>query len=561
MTVSSTTNRVSYTGNGVTTAFAFSNPFQAQADLKVLLVLISTGAETLQTITTHYTISGTTTNGVYASGGTVNMVSAPSALYKLVIYRDPALTQTIDLVENDALPAETLEQGLDKSVMVAQRVRELVDRAMSLPDGFTGTFDTSLPSDIETADAVLKVNAAGDAFEMGPTTSEIEDAEANAIAAAASASAASASAAAAATSAAAAAVGTFTDAILQDEIATPSTPASGKMKIYPKSNNVLHTLNDGGIERQLVSTLQNDLLENITISASVSANALTIAYKDAAGNNCSSTSPSFVTFGDKPITSGLPIIRSITAALAITIPSGATLGCRNATYSEVYVYLLDDAGTIDIGVCRIKLPEDILWSSAAISTSADDSYNLYSVTGRTAVRIKCIGLVGFTQATAGVYATAPSKVSSNILPQTNIGCFVNSDAGTTYTNNTNSSVVLEDIVQDPLSLWDSSNEFTAPLDGFYQASSVISFAATTQFNGTSESIEFSIQSNAVSRCLNEFCPTSSSNVKSMVIAGAVYANRLEKIRFRVTQVSGADLNVSTSANRNFGSISYIGRSL
>jgi len=81
MTISSTTNRVSYTGNGVTTAFAFSNPFQVQADLKVLLVLISTGAETLQTITTHYTISGTTTNGVYPNGGTVNMVTAPSALY------------------------------------------------------------------------------------------------------------------------------------------------------------------------------------------------------------------------------------------------------------------------------------------------------------------------------------------------------------------------------------------------------------------------------------------------------------------------------------------------
>lgn len=187
MTISSTTNRVSYTGNGVTTAFAFSYPFQSQSDLKVLLVLIADGTETLQTITTHYTISGSTTNGVYPSGGTVNMVSAPSSSYKLVIYREPALTQTIDLVENDALPAETLEQGLDKAVLISQRLDERLDRAVTLPDGFTATFTPTLPADINTADAVLVVNAAGNGFDVGPTTTEIEDAEANAAAAAASA--------------------------------------------------------------------------------------------------------------------------------------------------------------------------------------------------------------------------------------------------------------------------------------------------------------------------------------------------------------------------------------
>jgi len=206
MTISSTTNRVSYTGNGVTTAFAFSNPFQVQADLKVLLVLISTGAETLQTITTHYTISGTTTNGVYPNGGTVNMVTAPSALYKLVIYREPALTQAIDLVENDALPAETLEQGLDKAVLITQRLDERLDRAITLPDGFTATFSPTLPADINTANAALVVNAAGDGWDVGPTTTEIADAEANAIAAAASAAAALVSENAAATSAANAAL-------------------------------------------------------------------------------------------------------------------------------------------------------------------------------------------------------------------------------------------------------------------------------------------------------------------------------------------------------------------
>ena len=47
MALSDTTNRQGYTCNGATTAFAFSHPFHAQADLVVLKVLISTGAETV----------------------------------------------------------------------------------------------------------------------------------------------------------------------------------------------------------------------------------------------------------------------------------------------------------------------------------------------------------------------------------------------------------------------------------------------------------------------------------------------------------------------------------
>ena len=76
MTIASTTNRVTYTGNGVTTAFAFSYPFFADADLVVIETIIATGVQTTKTLTTHYTISGTTDSlGHYSSGGTVNAVT------------------------------------------------------------------------------------------------------------------------------------------------------------------------------------------------------------------------------------------------------------------------------------------------------------------------------------------------------------------------------------------------------------------------------------------------------------------------------------------------------
>jgi ABC-type nitrate/sulfonate/bicarbonate transport system substrate-binding protein len=97
MTISTTTNRASFAGNGSTTAFATGFKFFANSDLTVILVVDSTGVETTKTITTHYTVADA---GVDA-GGTVTMVTAPAVGETLVIVRAQAYTQGLDLVEND----------------------------------------------------------------------------------------------------------------------------------------------------------------------------------------------------------------------------------------------------------------------------------------------------------------------------------------------------------------------------------------------------------------------------------------------------------------------------
>jgi hypothetical protein len=153
MTISSTTNRVSYTGNGVTTAFAFGYRFLANADLKVYQ------GETLKTITTHYTVTGAGED----AGGTVTFLTAPANLEEVVIIRDPAITQGLDLVENDPLPAESVEDSLDKLTMIAQRLDDRIDRSFVLSDAAVTSTDLTIP--IPVADEVLKWNAAGDALE------------------------------------------------------------------------------------------------------------------------------------------------------------------------------------------------------------------------------------------------------------------------------------------------------------------------------------------------------------------------------------------------------------
>ena len=152
MTLSTTTCRVEYTGNGVTKAFSFPYKFLANADLLVY----SNG--TLQTITTHYTVSGA---GAQA-GGTVTFVSAPANGVDVVIIRDPAITQSVDYTANDAFPAESHEAALDRLTMVAQRTRDIAERGLILADGLAGV-DTSLPT--PEASQVIGWNSSADGLQ------------------------------------------------------------------------------------------------------------------------------------------------------------------------------------------------------------------------------------------------------------------------------------------------------------------------------------------------------------------------------------------------------------
>lgn len=205
MSIATTSNRISYAGNSVTTIFSFPYYFQANADLVVVLRNTSTGVETPQVLTTDYTVTGA---GV-ASGGSVTMLVAPPTGNSLIIYGSPTLTQGVDLAENDSLPAETLEGSLDKLTLIAQRLKDRVDRSVRISDGFSPTFDPLLPADLDQAeDRVPTLNSTATGFAPvsdWPTAADIAAAAPNAAAAAASEAAAAASEAAAATSASSAA--------------------------------------------------------------------------------------------------------------------------------------------------------------------------------------------------------------------------------------------------------------------------------------------------------------------------------------------------------------------
>ena len=154
MTVASSVARVSYSGNGSTVAFSVPFYFLEDAHLRVI-IRAADGSETVQTITTDYTVAGAGN----PSGGTVTMNTAPTSSEDLVILRNVPLTQITDYQANDPFPAESHERALDKLTMISQQDQDTLARALKYPETETGT--PTLPNSIDRAGAYLAFDSSG----------------------------------------------------------------------------------------------------------------------------------------------------------------------------------------------------------------------------------------------------------------------------------------------------------------------------------------------------------------------------------------------------------------
>lgn len=160
MTISTTTRKYQYNGNGVTTVFAYNSVFYDSSDLVVVRTQISTGADTPLTITTDYTITGG--NG---ATGNVTMVTAPTNDQRITITSALPNTQTTDFKDNEPFRANEVETGLDKLTIQVQELSEEVGRSIKLK----ATTTTSTPTFPEpVASQFVRWNAAANALETTP---------------------------------------------------------------------------------------------------------------------------------------------------------------------------------------------------------------------------------------------------------------------------------------------------------------------------------------------------------------------------------------------------------
>ena len=172
MTVSSSTAKVSYSANGTAHSFAYTFKIFADADLTVV-VRSATGAETTQTLNTHYIV----TNAGNSSGGNVlfkyNTGTSSDAHYSssnhrpangttVVIKRVLTKTQTTDYVENDSFPAESHESALDRLTFITQGMQEELDRALKLSVTNTMTSTEFTNSATDRASKILAFDSSGE---------------------------------------------------------------------------------------------------------------------------------------------------------------------------------------------------------------------------------------------------------------------------------------------------------------------------------------------------------------------------------------------------------------
>ena len=159
MTVSSTTVKNSYSGNGSNDTFVYGFKIFADTDLEVI-IRSATGTETIKTLTTHYTV----TNAGSASGGNVVFTSGniPTATETVVVRREVPQTQAIDYIANDPFPAESHEEGLDRATMTIQQLQEEVNRSIKLSATNTMTSTEFTVGATDRANKVLSFDASGE---------------------------------------------------------------------------------------------------------------------------------------------------------------------------------------------------------------------------------------------------------------------------------------------------------------------------------------------------------------------------------------------------------------
>lgn len=160
MTVASTAAKAGpYTGNDVTSSFAFSFKVFADTDIRVVETLISTGIETDLVLNdaNGYTVTRNADQD-NNPGGTVTyklagITAALPSTKKLTIVGDFTFEQPTDLPNGGPYFASVVENSLDRLELHIKQLKEVVDRAVVVDVSSTDDPDDLIDSLLAAADA------------------------------------------------------------------------------------------------------------------------------------------------------------------------------------------------------------------------------------------------------------------------------------------------------------------------------------------------------------------------------------------------------------------------
>ena len=154
-----------YTGNGVTTEFAYNFRVDLKTDLKVFETT-DLGVETVLTVDTHYTVASVRND----AGGLITRVAgALPTDYEWFIRANYPETQLVNFTSQGAFFPGIHETAFDKLVFLVQQLKDVIARKIGYSDSYSGTLDITIPS--PTAGKYLVWNTALDGFDNASGTS------------------------------------------------------------------------------------------------------------------------------------------------------------------------------------------------------------------------------------------------------------------------------------------------------------------------------------------------------------------------------------------------------
>lgn len=165
MTLTTTSGRNDATGNDAVNTYPYSYKIFLKTDLKVTIKDLLNQQTTL-TVDTDYTVS----NVGSVNGGSITLVNSGQSWltaggflkngYKITVRRVPVKNQTTDIRNQGAYFPETIEDTLDKLVMITQQMQDEVDRSIKASETDYTTALT-LPNSSTRANGFLSFDGSG----------------------------------------------------------------------------------------------------------------------------------------------------------------------------------------------------------------------------------------------------------------------------------------------------------------------------------------------------------------------------------------------------------------
>ena len=194
ITIGTTATIISYTATANQTAFTIPFEFFEVADIDVY----QNG--TIKTLTTHYTISGSTSFTGGFKGGTMTLETGASVSDKIVIELNMTPQRTTDFPTTGGFNIDTLNTWIDKTIVLFKQAFENIGRKVGRASTDASTYSLNLPTNVtSTAKTVMLDSSNG--LTLGVDTTAIAGASTQATNASNSATASANSATASASSA------------------------------------------------------------------------------------------------------------------------------------------------------------------------------------------------------------------------------------------------------------------------------------------------------------------------------------------------------------------------